>query len=131
MYVRISSIVYIKLPYACMHVYIGTQICTLHKKHSYLASYNMHSCQLAELRVLCLRQVLYELTLRCGDNATTKMKENWQTIVPKLLKLGKIDSAKDQSTNALFIIDKQLRGSGTVAKLPAVFSFYKVHAYNY
>ena len=65
--------------------------------------------------------------MRCGGDATAKMEENWQMIVPKLLELGTdIDITRDQNVNALFIVDKQLRGSGTAAKLPAVFLFYEV-----
>lgn len=50
--------------------------------------------------------------------------------MPKLLKLRTdINTTRGQDVNALLVIDKELRGSGTTAKTPAVFSFYDVRIY--
>lgn len=69
--------------------------------------------------------------MRCGDDIITKIKENWKKIVPKLLELRTdTDSAKEQEVNALLIMDKELRASGTAAKAPAVFSFHEVRIYS-
>ena len=76
---------------------------------------------------MSLQQVQYEFILRCGKDAITKIEDNWQKIVPKLLKLcTDVNTTQDQHVNALLIIDKELRGSGTAAKLPSVFSFHVV-----
>ena len=64
-----------------------------------------------------------------GNDAAEKIKTNWEKIVPKLLQLQtatSLEASRDKEMNALLILDKQLRSSGTVAKLPAVFSFYEV-----
>ena len=49
--------------------------------------------------------------------------------MPKLLQLqtaANLEASRDKDVNVLLILDKQLRSSGTAAKLPAVFSFYEV-----
>ena len=73
----------------------------------------------------------YEFTLRCGEDAITKMKENWKKIVPRLLELHRstpvVNSDEEEMQyKALMAMDKELRPSGTTAKAPAVFSFHKV-----
>ena len=72
----------------------------------------------------------YEFALRCREDVITKMKENWRNIVPKVLELcASANSTEEEEVKALSIIEKELRGSGTTAKAPAVFSFHEVRTY--
>ena len=74
--------------------------------------------------------MLYEFTLRCGEDAIIKIKENWKKVVPRLLQLCNATSDDDDDEcKALKIIDKELRSSGMTAKAAAVFSFHEVGSY--
>ena len=73
----------------------------------------------------------YEFTLRCGEDAITKIKENRKKIVPRLLELHGstpvVNSDEEEMQyKALMVMDKELRPSGTIAKASAIFSFHKV-----
>ena len=73
--------------------------------------------------------MLYEFTLRCGEDAIIKIKDNWKKIVPRLLQLRNATSDDDDECKALKIMDKELRSSGMTAKAAAVFSFHEVCSY--
>ena len=107
-------------------LYVSTVQTILNRLQSTIVS-AMHSQPHGKLVSSQYIQIQHELALRCGEDVITKIKDNWKNIIPKVLELhSSTSSALEEDVKALLIIDKELRGSGTTAKAPAVFSFHEV-----
>ena len=66
----------------------------------------------------------------CGDDAIDKITKNWNEFVPSILQLGGVEVpdiiAEKDHYEAIKIIDKHLRPTGSLAKSPTVFFLYEV-----